>query len=79
MAPITTIAFELTDRYAEELNKEQDTFEESRALALDHLESSYNFRRYDENKIITSILSNSNDCIPVMTKCIVTKFNVLVW
>lgn len=68
LAPIITIAFELTDLYAEELDKIK-YFGKSRALAIDHLESSYNYRRYENNKVVTSVLSNSNNCIPIRAKC----------
>jgi len=71
LGPINTIAFELTDNAAEEIDsqREQRELDVLHKLKIDKLESCYNYRTLGDGfLVVTSVLSNSEICIPVKEK-----------
>jgi hypothetical protein len=71
LPPIITIAYELTDTAAEELDKERNDLGEVelRKLKIQNLTCSYNYRTVGPDfLLVTSVLSNSDNIIPVRFK-----------
>jgi hypothetical protein len=66
--PINTIAYELTDVAAQELDTERHALglPELQKLRIDNIANKYNYRTIGDNyTIVTSVLSNSTENIPI--------------